>query len=126
MTTHKAQKAVANLLDMVPVPLVGNEVDPASGRVSLLVPRFKAGAARKLLGWLNRDPYIRLHLDQVGSFAWGLFDGHHTLGQVAEALAAEFGDKVQPAPGRLAAFVAPLRRNGFLELTSPGRPAPGT
>jgi hypothetical protein len=55
-----------------------------------------------------------LRLDEVGSFAWQLLDGEHTVGQVAVAVREHFGDAVEPAEERVGHLVRLLRQEGLI------------
>lgn len=47
-------------------------------------------------------------LDEVGAFIWGQFDGRRTLGQVVEALVAEYDVAPGQASEDVRAFLAQL------------------
>ena len=56
----------------------------------------------------------RIRLDAVGSFAWLHLDGERSVGQVAELLRKEFGERVEPAEERLGHLVRVFRREGLV------------
>lgn len=98
----------------MPRPLVGHEVDEESGIVKLLVPRFRAG----WMQWLQKrlkSPHIRVGLDEIGSAAWLLIDGHRTVLRIGEEMVRQFGEKIEPVNERLGLFFGTLRRNKFIE-----------
>lgn len=84
-------------------------------RVVVERPRPRAPFPRILLEWLSFQLAVRnLRLDEVGSFAWRLLDGEHTVGEVAEALRERFGEAVEPAEERLGHLVRLLRQEGLV------------
>ncbi len=56
----------------------------------------------------------RVRLDELGSFAWRLLDGRHTVREAVDALRERFGEAAEPAEERLGVFVRTLRHQGFL------------
>lgn len=87
--------------------------------VVLLRPRFQRGPLRRWLQPLLRRPHLRVHLNEVGSFVWGRCDGGTTVAEIAEALAARFGDRVNPALERLTIFVSQMQSGGLIRLLPP-------
>jgi hypothetical protein len=87
--------------------------------VVLLRPRFQRGPLARWLQPLLRRPYLRVHLDEVGSFVWARCDGQSTLAEIAEALAERFGERVSPARDRLSLFVSQMLRGGLIRLLAP-------
>lgn len=102
-----------NLLELAPVRAARWRQD--GDRVVVERPKPRAGFPRILLEWLSYLMAVKnLRLDEVGSFAWQLLDGEHTVGQVAAALRQRFGDRVEPAEERLGHLVRLLRQEGLL------------
>ena len=67
-----------------------------------------------------------MQLDDYGSFVWSRCDGRHTLGQIAEALAARSPEPPADLSRRLGLFVRQLELRGMLgygEAPSDGDPA---
>ena len=56
----------------------------------------------------------RIRLDPVASFAWLQLDGVRTVGQAAEMLRGEFGEKVDPVEERLGHLIRVFRREGLV------------
>jgi hypothetical protein len=106
-----------NLLDLTPVRVA--EWEEVDGRVVLARPTKWRGG---LKGVLDRFFYLlsarKIRLDDIGSFAWQQIDGEQTVAQIAEKLRDEFGERVEPAEGRLGHMVRVLRREGL--VTYPG------
>ena len=102
-----------NLLELAPVRVA--RWRQVEDRVVVERPKPRARFPRILLEWLLHLMAVKsLRLDEVGSFAWQLLDGEHTVGQVAVAVRERFGDAVEPAEERLGHLVRLLRQEGLL------------
>ena len=102
-----------NLLELAPVRVA--RWRQVKDRVVVERPKPQARFPRILLEWLLHVMAVKsLRLDEVGSFAWQLLDGEHTVGQVAVAVRERFGDAVEPAEERLGHLVRLLRQEGLL------------
>lgn len=88
--------------------------------VVLLRPRFQHGPLARWLQPLLRRPFLRVHLDEVGSFVWARCDGQSTVAEIAQALAERFGERVSPARDRLSLFLSQMLRGGLIRLRAPG------
>ena len=51
---------------------------------------------------------------QNGSFLWKQIDGEKTVGQLADALKAQFGKDAEPLYDRLVKYMQILRNNRFI------------
>ena len=102
-----------NLLELAPVRVA--RWRQVEDRVVVERPKPHARFPRILLEWLSYMMAVKnLRLDEVGSFAWQLLDGKHTVGQVSVALREHFGEVVEPAEERLGHLVRLLRQEGLL------------
>ena len=82
-----------NLLELAPVRVA--RWRQVEDRVVVERPKPHARFPRILLEWLSYMMAVKnLRLDEVGSFAWQLLDGKHTVGQVSVALRESFGEAV--------------------------------
>ena len=103
-------KKTQNYLDLVPVKHPRNTWTDTGGIVT--IHRVNRGACNRLAQALFDRPGVsRIDLDEVGSFLWRRMDGSRTVGDLAQALRAEFGDRAEPLYERLAAFLQCLRNN---------------
>jgi hypothetical protein len=102
-----------DLMGLAPFRLADwEEVD---GRVVLVRPPPRTPGLRGSVDRvLHRLSANRIRLDDLGSFAWHHLDGERTVGDVADLLRAEFGERVDPAEERLGHMVRLMRREGFL------------
>jgi hypothetical protein len=108
-----------------PVRLLRSE-QRSGGRVAVMCPKLGTGPVGR---WLSRRlsrPFCSVQLDDYGSFVWNRCDGRHTLGQIAEALAARSPEPAPDLSARLCLFVRQLELRGMLgwdEAPSDGDPA---
>ena len=56
----------------------------------------------------------RLKLDATGSFAWRLFDGETSVGDVAHQMRSALGEDAEPVEQRLGSFVRLLHRERLI------------
>lgn len=110
-------RLTGNLMDYVPRRTVESEPGP-SGEQVLLAPRFRSWPFTLLLKRMPK-PFMKIRLDEVGSFLWERIDGERTLGELALALSQEFGDRVEPAPQRVGLFFRDLMKGHFVCLERP-------
>lgn len=102
------------ILSCVPVRTAGHEVTD-EGKVVVLQPRFDW---RPLQQWMERlgKPYLRVKLDDIGSFIWLKCDGEASVESIAAALESEFGERVKPARDRTVLFFRNMVRADIVRL----------
>jgi hypothetical protein len=93
--------------------------DGPEDRAVLLVPRFRKGFLAKYLQPRLKKPYMRVKLDDIGTFVWKRCDGNTDLEALARLMRDEFGEKIEPAAERLQQFLTILKRSQFVELYKP-------
>jgi len=111
----------ANLLEMSLTRRFEWEAGP-DGRAVVLVPKFRQPLlVRWLLPFLAR-PNFRVRFDDFGTFVWQRCDGTMPVSQIAEEIAAAFGERAEPLYERLGQFVRRLERDGLVEVTPNNSP----
>ena len=98
----------------IPERLLDWEKDSASERAVLLVPRFRKGLLKKWLQPKLKKPFMKVKLDEIGTFVWEQCDGKTKVEDIASALGQKFGDRVQPAEDRLKLFFGTMYRSDFI------------
>jgi hypothetical protein len=97
----------ANYLELHPIRLHKEEVNE-NNLVTILIPKFTNHFAVKYLNPRMKSPIIKLKLDELGSFAWMLFDGDKSVEEIANKLVEKFGEKIEPVNDRLTKFLTGL------------------
>lgn len=111
----KSNGTPVNLLDLVPERKRPFEVED-NGRIAVLVPRYGTGRVGRLLDKVVGRGPVRLELDEIGTHAWKLCDGEHSVHSIAESLREHYGESVEPVYDRLALFLKQLASRGLIEL----------
>jgi len=102
-----------NLLGLAPHRVA--EWEEVDGRIVLIRPEPDTRGFRGLMDrFFHKMSARRIRLDEVGTFAWKLFDGKRTVAEIGDAMRREFGERVEPAEERLGRLVWLMRREGFL------------
>jgi hypothetical protein len=101
-----------NLLEIAPERVAGwrEEAD----RVVVERPLPPVRGVRSLFRRLSFLTGVkRLRLDELGSAVWRRLDGR-SVGEVVDGLREEFGERCEPAEGRLQLYVGILRRERLI------------
>lgn len=99
-----------SLLDLVPVPLVSHEQNE-SGKVELLVPKFRN---EKFARWFiprRRTVHYRIKLDETGSRVWLQLDGVKTFETLLQQLTLPGETDFEE---RLGKFFTLMYDNGYI------------
>ena len=111
-----------NYLELTPKRVYNYEVE-SSGKISVLVPKFKNKLLVNFLAPRLKAPYIKAKLDDFGSLTWIEMDGTKNVESISQLLTDKFDDKVQPANERLTKFLTQLYQYNFItfnEINSKG------
>ena len=106
-------KPFQNIYELVPVQKrTFDEND--DGTVDVLIPRYGEGRVSRLMKQvLSKEP-VRIHLDDVGTSVWRLWDGTHSVLEIAESLHKKFGSRIEPVYDRLEMFLEQMRSSGLI------------
>jgi hypothetical protein len=115
MAGKKDTTRSANLLDLKPVRILQWETKE-NGSVVLLVPKFHNPLLVRYLVPHLAKPFIRLELDETGSFVWQECDGAATVAVIADRMKKRFGEEFDPEYERVGRFIRQLLRNEFIRL----------
>jgi len=111
-----------NYLELTPKRSYDHEVED-SGKVSVLVPKFKNKFLVNYLAPRLKAPFIKAKLDDFGSLTWIEMDGSKNVQSISQSLTDKFGEKVQPVNERLTKFLTQLYQYNFItfnEINSEG------
>lgn len=108
----------AELMRCVPEPAVSSETDDETGRTVLLKPRYGDSWLGRLLTRRLAKPWVRIHLDDLGTWVWRRLDGEHCLADLVEDLRQAFPEEDKPEQ-RLILYVRQLVGTGLMRLRRP-------
>ena len=109
-----ASKKNNNYLDFIPIINPQNDwSEDEEGIVTIhMVHRgFYAAIAQK---FFHTPRVSHIKLDEYGSFLWKELDGRRTVGQLAQRMKEQFGDKAEPLYDRLVHYMQILHNNKFI------------
>ena len=109
-----ASKKNNNYLDFIPIINPQNDwSEDEEGVVTIhMVHRgFYATIAQKVF---HTPRVSHIKLDEYGSFLWKELDGRRTVGQLAQRMKEQFGDKAEPLYDRLVHYMQILHNNKFI------------
>jgi hypothetical protein len=105
---------------LVPRHCAPFESGDEAGRVVLLQPRYQGWLMGRLVQ--PRLPahkkYLKVPLEERGSFLWALVDGQRTVADLVAAFVDAFPVEKEQAGERVAGYLYNLEVNGFLEFTN--------
>ena len=119
-----ANKKNKNYLDFIPVINSQNDwSEDEEGIVTIhMVHRgFYATIAQK---FFHTPRVSHIKLDEYGSFLWKEIDGKRTVGQLAERMKEQFGERAEPLYDRLVHYMQILRNNQFILFQGKDRVKP--
>ena len=88
-----------------------------NGKITLEIEN--RGVWNRLFQKLLKKPKVSyIHLDEMGSFIWPLFDGEETILDIGKAVEEKFGDAAQPLYERLAKYCQILESYHFISLNN--------
>jgi hypothetical protein len=108
----------ANLLDLTPVRVHKFEEEEETGKVVILVKKFKnVSFAHFALG--KHSPVIRIKLDEIGSEVWKAIDGVSNVAALFDHLTTRWSDDPDKTCGlekRLAGFLGIMYDNRYISF----------
>ncbi|MDL2252867.1 PqqD family protein [Ruminococcaceae bacterium OttesenSCG-928-I18] len=107
-------KSGKNLMDFVPRHNPRFPVESGKeGKICILVPRDNP--IEKIVRVFRKTPdYLRVDLDDYGSFVWRCIDGQRDIHEIGNLLLAEYGESIEPVYERLGQFMNLLKNNKFI------------
>ena len=113
-----------NYLEFIPAISEKNSWDKdETGKVTIhMVHRgFYAAIAQK---FFHTPRVSHIKLDKYGSFLWKEIDGKRTVGQLAQRMKEQFGERAEPLYDRLVHYMQILRNNQFILFQGKDRVKP--
>ena len=109
-----------DFMGLVPEKACGWASGARPGQVVVLQPRFKSGLLGRLLQPRLKEAkkYLRIPLEERGSFLWNLMDGQRTAGEMAEAFGREFPEESDQVPERVATYLYQMADNNLIRFAN--------
>jgi len=114
----ESQKTMADPL--LAVPQIGPYVRVKFDSAGCAQIKRQPPPGRGVHAWLARKfgmhKYVRVNLDERGTFFWQQIDGHRNLRMISRLLLNRFGCKEGEANDAVVLFTKSLMRRGLIEL----------
>ena len=120
------EKKDINYMELTPV-IAYEFKENEAGKVTVLIPKFTTWLWSRLLMPIQRQKYIKLKLDEIGSSVWKAIDGERKVSDICNLLKEKFGERIEPTEERVTRFLTQLHINNcitFKEISSSGKPIP--
>lgn len=115
---RKHPLAGRDLMALVPEKVVGSRVEPDTGLVTVLPPRFTDPFLGRLLQ--PRLPktrrHIRVELESRGSVLWERIDGRAAVRDLVLVFEEAFPDDAEDSADRVCKWVYGMYHNGFVSF----------
>ncbi len=109
-----------DFMELVPVPALKHEISETDGRIVLLVPRYTGPILGKILQprLSSGKQFIRLPLDERGSWIWNQMNGTSTVGTMVEGFSGFFPEDSDQIPERLSGYLYSMWENNFVAFVN--------
>ncbi|MEN8153770.1 MAG: PqqD family protein [Acidobacteriota bacterium] len=111
----KKNKIPDNILELIPEKNIKWDKDE-DGKIYLIKEKTSNIFLNKVIEFLKKDKYFKIHLDKTGSSVWGKINGRKTILEICEELKNEFGDEFYSAEERVSFFVSLMKKNKFVNF----------
>jgi hypothetical protein len=91
----------------------------ADGRLVLHVPRKRTSTVRLVARLFRLPPYKQIELDELGSYAVELCDGHNTVSQIVDRFAGKFQLNRREAEVSMVSYLETLAKRGIIGFAVP-------
>ena len=106
-----------NYMDLVPAHRLAWQDDPDSDAVQVLVPRYTDPILGRLVQprLASNKRYIRVPLEDRGSFLWRLLDGNRRVIDLVRAFEVAYPEDREQSPERVSMYLHAMYDNKFIE-----------
>ena len=110
-----------DFMTLVPRKACGWTDGDRPGQVVVLQPRFGAGILGRFLQPRLNDQkkFLRIPLEERGSYLWGLIDGQRTVGDMAVSFRQNFPEEGDQVPERVSMYLYQMLENNLIEFVEP-------
>lgn len=113
MASRARKNRQVNYLDHVPRRSIGHE-ETEDGQLVLLRPKFIKGPLARWLQPRIKRKFFRVRLDEVGTATWQAIDGNRNVGEIADLLYEQFGERIEPRYERMSRFIDSLAKGAMV------------
>lgn len=110
------QKIINEWLSLYPIRQIEYELDNNSNAV-LIIPHPENWFTRRFLP-KPKSPAQRIHLDEIGTFIWQLFDGKSDISTICARLKEKYGENLKQAEERTVLFTQQMYKQEFIKVYS--------
>ena len=109
-----------DFMTLVPRPTCGATAGTSPDKVVVLQPRFSSGILGRFLQPRLKETkkFIRIPLEERGSFLWSRMDGRRTVGDLAVVFGENFPDDGASVPERVATYLYQMSENNLIEFVN--------
>jgi len=118
MARRRDKQPRPNYLDYVPQRNIEHE-EGDDGRLVLLRPKFMSGPLARWLQPRIKRKHFKVRLDDLGTATWRAIDGKRSVGQIADILYEEFGERIEPRYERMSMFIDSLAKGKMVTFEPP-------
>ena len=108
-----------NMLEMVPVKTCRWYISHSTGRHVIRKKRFirKPSVYQRLfMRLLKRDKFIKIYLDDYGSYVFQSIDGKRNVRKIGEFVRKRYGGNVRALYPRVSSFLTNMASNGIIRF----------
>lgn len=105
---------------LVPRKTCGAVPGDSADKVVVLLPRFASGVLGRFLQPRLKETkkFIRIPLEERGSFLWMNMDGRRTVGDLAAAFGENFPGEEESVPERVATYLYQMSENNLIDFVN--------
>ncbi|MEN8005470.1 MAG: PqqD family protein [Candidatus Krumholzibacteriota bacterium] len=105
---------------LVPQKACGWTQGNGPDQVVVLQPRFRAGLLGRYLQPRLKESkkFVRIPLEERGSYLWTLMDGKMTVGEMATAFGRDFPAENDQIPERVATYLYQMAENHLISFAN--------
>ncbi|MCE1190462.1 MAG: PqqD family protein [Ignavibacteria bacterium] len=104
-----------NYLELTPLHRYESEVDDENN-VAIHVPRFEHKLLMRLFVSRNKTPFVRFHLDELGSKVWLSINGKDSVAKIVENVRAKLNGEFDEGEQRVSRFLTQLYINKMISF----------
>jgi hypothetical protein len=112
------KKQPLNLLELTPVRVI-KDFSEDQGIVTLLIPKFKNEAFANWFIPRWKSKYLKIKLDEIGSFVWKETSGHQKVQEICEKLKPFLevkGETVEFIEEKVCSYMASLYHYHYIDF----------